>query len=186
MQRSIGYARVSSTDQDLTIQRNALASAGCVTVFEEKQSGTARENRSQLASALSCLLAGDELVVTRLDRLGRSMLDLASMAHELQQKGAHLRVLEQPVDTSTSTGRAFFGMLAVFAEFETSIRKERQAEGIAKAKAEGVYKGRPPSIQPALVAQLRDLGFNPTQIARKLGISTASVYRALKPQGVLS
>ena len=134
-----GYARVSSSDQDLSVQREALARAGVHVIFEEKASGTKRDGRSELQKVLAVLGGGDALVVTRLDRLGRSMRDLANIAHEMEETGAHLKVIEQHVDTSTAAGRAFYGMLSVFAVFETDVRRERQMEGIASAKREGVY-----------------------------------------------
>ena len=115
MGRHIGYARVSSDDQDLAIQKSALDRDHCAIVFEEKRSGIKRAGREQLDLALKVLMAGDTLVVTRLDRLGRSLRDLANIAHEIEQSGAHLSVIEQSVDTATSAGRAFFGMLAVCA-----------------------------------------------------------------------
>jgi DNA invertase Pin-like site-specific DNA recombinase len=121
----VQYARVSSVDQDLTVQREALKKAGVRVAFEEKASGIKRDNRSELGKALHILGDGDTLVVTRLDRLGRSLKDLANIAHEIEDAGAHLKVLEQNVDTSNSAGRAFFGMLAVFAAFETDVRRER-------------------------------------------------------------
>ena len=137
----IGYARVSTTDQDLAVQRESLKRAGVGIIFEEKASGTKRDGRTELQKVLSVLGEGDALVVTRLDRLGRSLRDLANIAHEIEQAGAHLKVLEQSVDTSSAAGRAFFGMLATFAAFETDVRRERQLEGIAMAKRQGVYKG---------------------------------------------
>jgi DNA invertase Pin-like site-specific DNA recombinase len=188
MGRLIGYARVSSTDQDLTVQRAALEKAGCSLVMKEKVSGTKREGREQLQLALQIIEAGDVLVVTRLDRLGRSLRDLANIAHELEEKGAALRVLEQNVDTSTSAGRAFFGMLATFAAFETDVRRERQAEGIARVKADSKlrrekYAGRKPSVDRARVAELRNSGMRPASIARELGVSRMSVWRVLKDSG---
>lgn len=182
MNKTIGYARVSSTDQNLTIQREALGRAGCTLVLEERITGTRRDGREQLDLALKILSPGDVLVVTRLDRLGRSMRDLANIAHELQEKGASLRVTEQQIDTSTSMGRAVYGMLATFAEFETDIRRERQMEGIAKAKAAGKYQGRPKSIDRSAVLALKREGWTPTQIARKLEIDRVSVYRIMKEQ----
>ncbi len=179
MARRIGYARVSTDDQDLTIQKATLDKDGCAIVFEEKRSGTKRDGRDQLDLALRVLTKGDTLVVTRLDRLGRSLRDLANIAHEIDIIGGHLRVIEQSVDTSTSAGRAFFGMLAVFAQFETDVRRERQAEGIARAKSEGVYTGAKPRINREQVRQLVDEGQGPAAIARKLGISRMSVYRIL-------
>ena len=175
-----GYARVSTTDQDLTVQREALKAAGCEIIREEKVSGTSRQGRDELETLLQFLRPGDTLVVTRLDRLARSMDDLSQIVNELQQRGAALKATEQPVDTSTAAGKAFFQMLGVFAEFETNLRRERQMEGIAKAKAKGVYKGRKPSIDVDEVKRLRDEdGLGATKIARQLGIARPSVYRVL-------
>ncbi|MFV1875503.1 recombinase family protein [Nioella sp.] len=176
-----GYARVSTTDQDLTVQREALKAAGCEIVREEKVSGTSRQGRDELETLLQFLRPGDTLVVTRLDRLARSMDDLSQIVNELQERGAALKATEQPVDTSTAAGKAFFQMLGVFAEFETNLRRERQMEGIAKAKAKGVYKGRKPSIDVEEVKRLRDEdGLGATEIAKRLGIARTSVYRALQ------
>lgn len=176
-----GYARVSTTEQDLTIQREALKAAGCEIIREEKISGTSRQGREELETLLQFLREGDALVVTRLDRLARSMDDLSSIAREMQEKGVTLKATEQPVDTSSAAGKAFFQMLGVFAEFETNLRRERQMEGIAKAKAEGVYKGRKPSIDVEEVKRLRDQeGIGATEIARMLGIARTSVYRVLQ------
>ena len=175
-----GYARVSTTDQDLSIQDAALRAAGCTTIRAEKVTGTTREGRSELALLLDFLRAGDTLVVTRIDRLARSIGDLASIVRELENRGVALRATEQPVDTGTAAGKAFLGMLGVFAEFETNLRKERQLEGIAKAKVAGVYKGRPASIDTAKVRELQGEGLGATAIAEKLGIGRASVYRLLK------
>lgn len=175
-----GYARVSTTDQDLSIQETALRAAGCTVVRAEKATGTTREGRSELETLLAFLRPGDTLVVTRIDRLARSLRDLQNIVHELRQRGAHLRTTEQPIDTSTAAGKAFLDMLGVFAEFETNLRRERQMEGIAKAKAKGVYKGRPPSIEADKVRALKDEGIGPAEIARRLGIGRASVYRVLR------
>ena len=175
-----GYARVSTTDQDLAVQRNALNLAGVGVIFEEKASGTKREGRTELQKVLSVLGEGDALVVTRLDRLGRSMRDLANIAHEIEQVGAHLKVIEQSVDTSTATGRAFYGMLAVFAAFETDVRRERQLEGIAMAKRQGVYTGGKARLDRERVKTLSDSGLGPAAIARELGIARSSVYRFLE------
>lgn len=128
------------------------------------------------------LRKGDTLVVTRVDRLARSVKDLQDIVHELKAKGVTLRATEQPIDTSTPAGKAFLDMLGVFAEFETAIRKERQMEGIAKAKKAGVYTGRKRSIDAAHVQELHKAGGSPTAIARSLGISRASVYLALKTE----
>lgn len=178
--RRIGYARVSTQDQDLSIQKAALEQDGCDIIFEEKSSGTKRDGRKQLELALKVLTDGDTLVVTRLDRLGRSMRDLANIVHDIEAAGANLRVIEQNVDTATSAGRAFFGMLAVFAQFETDVRRERQAEGIAKAKAAGAYQGTQKRIDRPSVHKLVVQGMGPAAIARELGISRMSVYRIMR------
>ena len=175
-----GYARVSSLDQDLTLQETTLRAAGCHIVRAEKRSGVAREGRSELRLLLDFVRPGDTLVVTRIDRLARSVKDLQDIVHELKVKGVVLKATEQPVDTGTAAGKAFFDMLGVFAEFETALRRERQLEGIRAAKARGVYKGRKPRIDPSEVRRLRDQeGLGPATIARRLGIGRASVYRVL-------
>lgn len=179
MSRRIGYARVSTDDQELAIQNAALERDGCRIVFEEKRSGTKRDGRDQLQLALKVLVKGDSLVVTRLDRLGRSLRDLANIAHEIEALGANLRVLEQSVDTATSAGRAFFGMLAVFAQFETDVRRERQAEGIVRAKKAGVYTGAKPRIDRDRVLALINAGTGPAAAARALGVSRMSIYRII-------
>jgi DNA invertase Pin-like site-specific DNA recombinase len=175
-----GYARVSSLDQDLTLQEETLRAAGCHVVRAEKRSGAGREGRTELRLLLDFLHEGDTLVVTRVDRLARSVKDLQDIVHELKAKGVALKATEQPVDTGTAAGKAFLDMLAVFAEFETNLRRERQLEGIRAAKARGVYKGRKPSIDPAEVRRLREAeGLGPSAIARRLGIGRTSVYRVL-------
>ena len=175
-----GYARVSSVDQDLTIQLEALEKTECVTVRAEKVSGTSTQGREELRTLLDFIREGDELVVTRVDRLARSIGDLQDVVRELKGKGATLRAIEQPIDTSTAAGKAFLDMLGVFAEFETNLRRERQMEGIAKAKAKGVYKGRKPSVDPAKVRELHAEGKRPSAIAKELGVGRTTVWRALK------
>lgn len=175
-----GYARVSSTDQDVSIQVDALRSAGCTVIRTEKVSGTSRAGRAELETLLQFVQPGDTILCTRVDRLARSIADLQDIARELKTKGVALRATEQPIDTSTAAGKAFFDMLGVFAEFETNLRRERQLEGIAKAKSAGVYKGRKPSIDPMKVRQMKADGMSPTKIACQLNISRDSVYRLLK------
>lgn len=175
----IGYARVSTADQDLGLQRAALKAADCDPIRAEKASGSSTTGRSELAIVLDFIGEGDTLVVTRIDRLARSIGDLQDIVRALQAKGAKLQTTEQPIDTGTAAGRAFLSMLGVFAEFETNLRRERQLEGIAKAKAAGVYKGRPPSINAASILALKAEGVGPAEIARRLGISRASVYRTI-------
>jgi DNA invertase Pin-like site-specific DNA recombinase len=173
----VGYARVSSAGQSLDIQREQLTAAGCERIFEEKRSGREAANRPALKDALGFVRDGDTLVVTRLDRLARSVLDLEQIAEQLRKRGAGLRVTEQPVDTTTPAGAMFFTILGAFAQFENAIRRERQLEGIAKAKEAGVYKGRKPSIDVAAVRAALAAGESPTAVAKRLGYARSSVYR---------
>ena len=175
-----GYARVSTTDQDLSIQEEALRRAGCSVVRAEKVSGTSLDGRTALQTLMAFLRAGDTLIVTRIDRLARSLRDLQNLVADLKAKGVHLKATEQPIDTASAAGKAFLDMLGVFAEFETNLRKERQLEGIAKAKAEGVYRGRPATIDAGRVQALRAAGKGATAIAKELKIGRASVYRYLE------
>ena len=174
-----GYARVSTVDQDLSVQQAALTAAGCEVIRCEKASGSSRAGRPELEILLDFLRSGDTLVVTRIDRLARSVKDLQDIVLLLREKGVELRATEQPVDTSSAAGKAFLDMLGVFSEFETALRRERQAEGIAKAKERGVYKGRKRQIDPSAVRELAEKGVGATEIAQTLGIGRASVYRAL-------
>jgi DNA invertase Pin-like site-specific DNA recombinase len=175
----IGYARVSTTDQDLSIQKATLKAAGCEVIRAEKRSGTTTKGRDELKTVLDFLRDGDVLMVTRIDRLARSIGDLQDIVRAVRARGAVLKATEQPIDTSTAAGKCFLDMLGVFAEFETNLRRERQLEGIAKAKAAGVYKGRPPSIEATRVRELKAQGLGPSEIARALKIGRASVYRVL-------
>jgi DNA invertase Pin-like site-specific DNA recombinase len=175
----LGYARASTDDQDTAIQEAALAAAGCHVVRSEKRSGTSLKGRDELATLIAFARPGDTIVVTRIDRLARSIADLAGLVRQLEEKNVALKATEQPVDTSTAAGRAFLQMLGVFAEFETAIRRERQLEGIAKAKEAGVYKGRKATIDADAVRKLRAEGKGATEIAKQLGVARASVYRLL-------
>lgn len=175
----IGYARVSTNEQDLELQEKALRIAGCEVIRAEKRSGTTTVGRAELQTVLDFLRKGDVLMVTRIDRLARSIGDLQDIVRTLKTKGATLKSTEQPIDTSTAAGKAFLDMLGVFAEFETNLRRERQLEGIAQAKTRGVYKGRKPSIDRDRVLELRATGLGPTKIADELQIGRASVYRVL-------
>ena len=175
-----GYARVSTSGQDYTLQEQALRAAGCEVVRAEKVTGTSRTGRTELQVLLDFLRSGDTLVVTRIDRLARSIKDLQDIVYTLKEQGVTLKATEQPIDTRSAAGKAFLDMLGVFAEFETNLRRERQLEGIAAAKVRGVYRGRKPSINPAEVHRLRvEENLGATEIARRLGIGRASVYRAL-------
>jgi DNA invertase Pin-like site-specific DNA recombinase len=179
MSNLIGYARVSTSDQDCSIQEEALRAAGCTIVRSEKVSGTTTKGRTELETVLDFVRAGDTLVVTRIDRLARSLFDLEGIVRQLANKGANLKAVEQPIDTASPAGRAFLQMLGVFAEFETAIRKERQMEGIAKAKVNGVYKGRKPTVDREKVQSMFAEGVGPSAIAKQLGVGRTSVYRAL-------
>lgn len=178
----VGYARVSSSGQSLDIQQESLASAGCEKVFSEKVSGRSTRHRDELAQALEFVRDGDVLVVTRLDRLARSVGDLYTIMEKLTAKGVAFQCLNQSaVDTTTSTGRLMLAMLGAVAQFENDIRRDRQLEGIAKAKADGKYRGRRPTIDPVKIQNMRNEGMGASQIARELQIGRASVYRALQP-----
>lgn len=179
----VGYARVSSSGQSLDLQLEALKEAGCAKLFAEKKSGLSADGRTQLADCLGYVREGDTLIVTRLDRLARSVSDLFRIIEQLQAKGVAFRCLQQGgVDTDSSTGRLMLAILGAVAAFEADIRKERQMEGIAKAKAAGVYTGRKPSIDGQQIRQLHKDGKRPSDIAKMLGIGRASVYRHLEPE----
>lgn len=174
-----GYARVSTSDQDLTLQERTLRSAGCDVIRAEKATGTSRAGRVELELLLEFLRSGDTLVVTRVDRLARSIKDLQDIVYTLKERGIALKATEQPIDTHSAAGKAFLDMLGVFAEFETNMRSERQRDGIAAAKARGVYRGRKRSIDTTEIQRLRvEEKLGATEIARRLGIGRASVYRA--------
>jgi len=179
-----GYARVSTHEQDFTLQEQALRAAGCEVIRAEKVTGTSRTDRPELQVLLDFLRRGDTLVVTRIDRLARSIKDLQDIVYLLNEQGVTLKATEQPIDTRSAAGKAFLDMLGVFAEFETNLRRERQLEGIAAAKGRGVYRGRKPSIDAVEIQRLKQeekLGAN--EIARRLGVGRASVYRALANNG---
>ncbi len=180
----IGYGRTSTIEQEagLEAQQRDLAAAGCERRFTERVSSVAK--RAHLDDAISFARSGDVLVVTKPDRLARSVADLLSISARLDAKGVALRVLSMggiEVDTTTPTGRLMLTMLGAVAEFERALMLERQREGIAKAKSEGRYKGRAPTAQRQAteVMRLKADGVRPIEIARRLGIGRASVYRIL-------
>ncbi|WP_426029700.1 recombinase family protein [Caulobacter sp. DWP3-1-3b2] len=178
----VGYARTSTTEQKagLEAQERDLLSAGCERLFIEQVSSVDVIARDQLAQALDFVREGDTLVITKLDRLARSVSHLLDITAKLKAKGAALRILDLAIDTSTATGELLLTMVGAIAQFERGIMLERQREGIAKAKADGKYKGRKPTAQAkaAQVHQLVAEGVRPDDIAKRLGISRASVYRA--------
>jgi DNA invertase Pin-like site-specific DNA recombinase len=177
----IGYARTSTTDQiaGFEAQLAELAQAGCEKVFREQVSSVAP--RAQLEAALEFVREGDTLVVSKLDRLARSTQHLLDIAERVKVKGANLQVLNLGMDTSTATGKLLLTVIGAIAQFERENMLERQREGIAKAKAEGRYKGRAPTAR-AKTTEARALkaeGLGATEIAKRLGIGRASVYRVL-------
>lgn len=174
-----GYARVSTNSQSTEVQVARLRAAGCEVVREEAVSGRSRAGRTELETILEFIRAGDTLVVVKLDRLGRSTRDVLNLVHELESKGAALRVLEPEIDTSRPEGRIILTTLSMVAEMELTFIKERQRAGIEAAKAKGIYKGRKRSIDRAAVQRLRNEGLGATEIARRLGIGRASVYKVL-------
>lgn len=177
-----GYARVSTAAQDTGIQEQALHAAGCDIVRAEKASAGAR-HRPELENLLAFLRSGDTLVVTRVDRLARSIKDLQDLVEILKARGINLQAIEQPVDLHSAAGKAFLDMLGVFAEFETNLRRERQKEGIDAAKARGVYRGRKPSVDGEEVRRLREVEkLGVAEIARRLKVGRSSVYRCLETE----
>jgi DNA invertase Pin-like site-specific DNA recombinase len=178
-----GYARTSTIDQKagLDAQVRDLEAAGCEKLFIEQVSSVDMVKRDQLAAALGHIRQGDTLVVTKLDRLARSVAHLLTILETLTSKGAALRILSMGIDTATPTGKLMLTILGGVAQFEREIMLERQREGIAKAKADGKYKGRKPTAQAksAEVLALKKQGVGASEIAKRLGIGRASVYRVI-------
>jgi len=177
----IGYAGSSTIDQEAGYQAQiqALNAVGCDKIFAEKVSSVAQ--RAELDAALEYVREDNALVVRKLDRLARSVAHLVAIGEKLDAKGVNLKVLEQAIDTATPTGRLMFNMLGAIAQFERELMLERQREGVAKAKAEGKYKGRAPTARAKAVEvrRLHSERIGPTEIAKRLQISRASVYRVL-------
>jgi DNA invertase Pin-like site-specific DNA recombinase len=177
----VGYARTSTLEQTagFEAQLKELEQAGCEKIFREQVSSVA--HRDQLETALDFIRDGDVLTVCKLDRLARSTQHLLQIADHVKRKGAHLHVLNLGMDTSTATGKLLLTVIGAIGQFEREMMLERQREGIAKAKAEGRYKGRAPTARAkAVQAQaLAKQGVGPTAIAKQLGIGRASVYRIL-------
>lgn len=179
----IGYARVSTTDQDLDIQIAKLKAAGCEIVRSETGSGASRDGRTELKTVLQFVRAGDELVVHRLDRLGRSTRDVLNLVYELDNKGASLRILEPEITTAGDMGRMVITVLGMVADMELKFIKDRQRAGIEAAKKKGVYKGRKKTVDEMAIRELAQKGIGKAQIARDLGISRMTVYRTLRSDG---
>ncbi len=178
----IGYARVSTDDQSTELQVDALRKAGCKRIFEEKVSG-AKEARPKLAEALEFMREGDELVVWKLDRLGRSLKDLLSIIEGLEKRGVAFKALTEGFDTTTPAGRLFFAMAGAFAQYEREMIRERTQAGLAIARANGRSGGRPRSLDESDLQYARALMADPTipisEIADRLCVSSSTIYRAL-------
>ncbi|WP_432287694.1 recombinase family protein [Aminobacter sp. BA135] len=175
----IGYARVSTTDQDLETQINKLKTEGCEVIRSEKVSGASREGRNELATVLDFLRPGDELLVTRLDRLGRSTRDVLNLIHECDQKGAVVTVLDPHVSTRGEMGHLVLTVLGMVAQMERRFIKERQREGIEKAKTNGIYRGGKVRLDYVAVLDMHRAGQGVTAIANAAGCSRMQVYRII-------
>lgn len=178
----IGYARVSTLGQSLENQLESLAKEGCDKIFQEKASGKSADNREQLQLALDFVRAGDVLIITKLDRLARSMIDLGAISKTLKDKGVGLKALDQPeIDTTSAIGELLFNILGSVASFERSLINERTAEGRAKAKSKGVKFGAKAKLSVSQLVNLKNefasWEGNKTELADKYGISRASLYR---------
>jgi DNA invertase Pin-like site-specific DNA recombinase len=179
----IGYARVSTHDQTTALQLDALRAAGCDRIFQETGSGS-RTDRPELAKALDMLRSGDVLVIWRFDRIGRSTQHLLGILNDLKTKGVEIKSLTEGVDTTTSTGRLMFGIIAMFAEFERSLITERAAAGRVAAKARGIVGGRAKILNNKQVAALKVLAADPTisvpATLQSFNISKTTYYRYIR------
>ena len=178
----VGYARVSTQEQDLALQLDALRTAGCGRVFEEKASGAQRE-RPALQAALEFMREGDTLVVWKLDRLARSLKQLVETVEELGARGVGLRSLTEAIDTASAGGRLVFHLFAALAEFERGVIRERTLAGLQAARARGRTGGRPPALKAkdlaAARALLKDPGITVLEVASRLGVAASTLYRPL-------
>lgn len=180
----IGYARVSTVDQNLELQRDALARAGCVQVYEEKASGKSKAGRPELVNMMRALRKGDTLIVWRLDRLGRSLVDLVRIVDELAVRGVAFESLSEKIDTSTAQGRMFFGFMAAMAQYQRDVIIENTRAGLKAARARGRNGGRPAALDDAAIAEIRVLLQSPdtstASIAKRYGVSKTTLYNSLK------
>ena len=177
----VGYARDSSTGQSLEVQLDKLQRAGCDRIYQEKRSGRTAE-RPELKACMNYLREGDTLIISRLHRLARSVWHLSQLAEQFEKEAINLLVLDQNIDTSTSTSRLMFNMLASIAEFENELRTEQQSEGIAKAKENGVRFGRPPKLTGEMKKSIysRRLGCATIgQLAKEFSLGEASIYQTI-------
>ncbi|EDR5075842.1 TPA: recombinase family protein [Salmonella enterica subsp. enterica serovar Reading] len=180
----IGYIRVSTNDQNTNLQRNALISAECEQIFEDKMSGS-RASRPGLKRALKCLQSGDTLVVWKLDRLGRSVKNLVTLISELHERGIHFQSLTDSIDTGTAMGRFFFHVMSALAEMERELIVERTNAGLAAARAQGRIGGRRPALQPDQIAQIGRLiknGYSRKQLSIVYNVSLSTIYKYSSPE----
>lgn len=180
MTTHIGYARVSTLDQDLDIQIAALKAAGCAVIRSEKISGASREGRTELQTVLDFLRPGDVVTVVRLDRLGRDTRDVLNIVHEIKQSGGELHVLSPAIDTQGPLGEVVLTVLSMVAQMERQFIRERQRSGIDAAKARAVYKGGKAKLDPICIRKLQDEGLGVTAIGQRFGVTRQAVYKALK------
>lgn len=176
----IGYARVSTGDQSLDLQRDALQQAGCSLLYEDTASGK-NTDRPELSNCLKALRAGDTLVVWRLDRLGRSLPDLVRIITDLEQRGVAFESITERIETGTATGRLVFHVFASLAEFERGLLRERTLAGLAAARARGRHGGRKPALTPAQIREVKvlmaDKSIEIAQIAQRYGVSRSTLYK---------
>lgn len=178
----LGYERVSTDDQNLHLQRDALTAAGCVEIYSEKQSRALKSNeRAELRNLLRAIRPGDTLIVWKLDRLGGNLVDLITLSDDLAQRGVHFRSLTENIDTSTATGRMFFQFISLLAEFERNRLIERTHAGLAAARARGRKGGRPKALTPKQIREAKALLADPEitvkDVCEKLGVSRTTLYK---------
>ncbi|WP_175771986.1 recombinase family protein [Paraburkholderia phenazinium] len=175
----IGYARVSTFDQTIDLQHDALKAAGATTIYEDKASGK-NADRPELLHCLKALREGDTLVVWRLDRLGRNLRDLIRIVGELDERGVKLRSVKESIDTGGPTGRLVFHMFGALAEFERELIRERTLAGLEAARARGRHGGRPPSLdakqRKAALAMMKNRDMSVTEISQHFGVSRSTLY----------
>jgi DNA invertase Pin-like site-specific DNA recombinase len=183
----IGYARVSTVDQNLDLQRDALQRAGCGQIYEDKAGGRTKTGRPELAAVLRSLRAGDTLVVWRLDRLGRSLADLVQIINELADRNIGFRSLTEQIDTGSAQGRLFLGVFGAMAQYMRDVIQENTVEGLKAARARGRVGGRPPALDDAALEEIKTLLTNPNitmdDIAARYQVSRATVYNSLNRAG---
>jgi DNA invertase Pin-like site-specific DNA recombinase len=185
-QTKIGYCRVSTSDQSLDLQVDALKKSGCETIYQETASGknATKAARPELSQCLKALRAGDSLVVWRLDRLGRSLSDLVQIVEDLRSRGIELVSLSESIDTSSATGQLMFHIMGSLAEFERNLIRERTAAGLASARARGRIGGRPKSLGEKEIRQIRAMLTDPMvtikDIAENYGVSRGTIYNSLE------